>query len=223
MRIDWLEQQRILACAPHPNSPAGRFFDWTSVNVPHPGSPAGRYFDWSFCSDAHPFSPAGHCNLAAPPAPAVGLDSAIEGLDLATVAKVAAYELKKAHPHVTFTSGRRGTEDQARAMASNVVKNRKWIEQTYHKSVVSQACQKWVNDNPDKTTKAEIAAGLKSVFDSLTSAQVSQISKHLSGEAFDVQPVTKDAAKIKKTIRGLKGITKFLDKEGGLVRWHAQF
>jgi hypothetical protein len=52
---------------------------------------------------------------------------------------------------------------------------------------------------------------------------VSQISKHLSGEAFDVQPVKKDASKIKKTIRGLKGLTKFLDKEGGLVRWHAQF
>ena len=33
----------------------------------------------------------------------------------------------------------------------------------------------------------------------------------------------KDAEAIKKTIRGLDGLDKFLDKEGGLVRWHAQF
>jgi hypothetical protein len=29
-----------------------------------------------------------------------------------------------------FTSGRRDKDDQARAMASNVVKNRKWIGET---------------------------------------------------------------------------------------------
>jgi len=49
------------------------------------------------------------------------------------------------------------------------------------------------------------------------------LSKHLSGEAFDVQPVDKDAEAIKKTIRGLTGLDKFFDTEGGLVRWHAQF
>ena len=43
------------------------------------------------------------------------------------------------------------------------------------------------------------------------------------GEAFDVQPVDKDADAIKKTIRGLDGLGKFLDSEGGLVRWHAEF
>ncbi len=32
-----------------------------------------------------------------------------------------------------------------------------------------------------------------------------------------------DAEAIKKTIRGLSGLDKFLDTEGGLVRWHAQF
>jgi hypothetical protein len=34
-----------------------------------------------------------------------------------------------------------------------------------------------------------------------------------------VQPVEKDAEKIKKTIRSLPGLGKFLDVEGGLVRW----
>jgi hypothetical protein len=224
MEKDWLLRQRMLTYTPHPNSPAGRFFDWSSFDMPHPGSPAGKCFDWTPLDFPHPYSPAGLQYIwSAAPTPTVSVDSAIEALDLAATAKAAAYELKKLYPQVIFTSGRRGLEDQARAMASNVVKNRKWIQQTYQKSVVSQACQKWVDNNPTKKTKDEIATGLKSVFDSLTEAQVSQISKHLSGEAFDVQPVTKDAPKVKKIIRGLKGLTKFLDKEGGLVRWHAQF
>jgi hypothetical protein len=52
---------------------------------------------------------------------------------------------------------------------------------------------------------------------------VGKVSKHLSGDAFDVQPVDINAEAIKATIRGLAGLDKFLDKEGGLVRWHAQF
>ena len=62
-----------------------------------------------------------------------------------------------------------------------------------------------------------------SVFDGAADADLGKFSKHLSGEAFDVQPVDKDADEIKKTLRGLPGLSKFLDTEGGLVRWHAQF
>jgi hypothetical protein len=147
----------------------------------------------------------------------------IEVLNLAPTAKAAAYELKRLHPTVIFTSGRRDKAGQARAMASNVVSNRKWIQQTYMPSEVSSACQKWVDDHPEATTQAQIQQGLVSVFDSLTDAQLGRISKHLSGEAFDVQPVIQNAEAIKASIRSLQGLTKFLDKEGGLVRWHAQF
>ncbi len=150
-------------------------------------------------------------------------DPEIEALDLAQVARSAAYTLKKAHPMVKFTSGRRSKEDQARAMASNVVKNRKWIEQTYKDSPLRKKCQDWVDNNPDKDTEADIAAGLRSIFDAASDDELGKFSKHLSGMAFDVQPVEKDAEKIKKTIRELPGLDKFLDKEGGLVRWHAQF
>ena len=151
-------------------------------------------------------------------------DPAIEALNLRSTAKKAAYKLKKAHPSVVFTSGRRNKRDQARAMASNVVLNRKWIQQTYASSKASKACQKWVDDHPDKKTKAEIEEGLAGVLDTLTDADLAQLSKHLSGDAFDVKPVTgHDADAIKKTIRGLPGLSRFLDKEGGLVRWHAQF
>jgi hypothetical protein len=146
----------------------------------------------------------------------------ISSLKLSSSAKKAAEELLKAHPEVVFTSGRREMKDQARAMASNVVKNRNWIKQTYRANKASRECQKWVDDNPDAKTQAEIAAGLLKTLNGLGTA-AGEISKHLTGDAFDVQPVTKNAAEIKKTIRGLKGLKKFLEKEGGLIRWHAQF
>ena len=152
-------------------------------------------------------------------------DPDIEALDLSDKAKKAAYRLKAKFPNIVFTSGRRDKAAQARAMASNVVLNRKWIKQTYHSSEAIKACQKWVDDHPEKKTKAEIAAGLKSVLDGLTDKELAQVSKHLSGDAFDVQPVTNDAKEIKHMLRELTKETggKFLDKEGGLVRWHAQF
>lgn len=150
-------------------------------------------------------------------------DPEIEALDLSPVAKAAAYALKTAHPSVKFTSGRRGKDDQARAMASNVVFNRKWIQETYVANDASKACQKWVDDNPTKKAKTDVAAGLFAVMNALTDAQLSKLSKHLSGDAFDVQPVDQDADAIKATINTLTGLSRFLDKEGGLVRWHAQF
>jgi hypothetical protein len=154
---------------------------------------------------------------------AVELDPEIEALDLALTAKIAAYALKKAHPGVIFTSGRRNKRDQARAMSENVILNRKWIEQTYAKTPARDNCQKWVDDHPGKTTQQEIEAGLASVIDALPDAELARLSKHLSGDAFDVQPVIEDAEQIKATIRSLPGLKVFLDMEGGLVRWHAQF
>jgi hypothetical protein len=146
----------------------------------------------------------------------------ISSLNLSTKAKKAAEELLKKYPDIIFTSGRRDLADQARAMAGNVVTKRDWIKKTYMSNDASKACQKWVDDHPDAKTQKEIAEGLLATLKSL-GAKAGQISKHLTGDAFDVQPVTKDAAAIKDTIRKLPGATKFLEKEGGLVRWHVQF
>lgn len=171
-------------------------------------------------------APVGAVGLPKSPAvAAVGLatDPQIEKLQLRGAAKKGAYSLKKAYPSVRFTSGRRNKADQARAMASNVVEKRKWVEKTYEPSTASKACQKWVDDHPDKTTKEDIAAGLLSVLDTLTDDDLRKLSRHLSGDAFDVKPVEKNAAAIKRTIRRLKGLDQFLEKEGGLVRWHAEF
>jgi hypothetical protein len=170
-----------------------------------------------------PLPAASKADSVTPAAATPDTDPDIEALNLRGAARTGAYALKKAHPSVKFTSGRRNKADQTRAMASNVVHNRKWIEETYASTTVSRACQKWVDDNPGKNTQADIAEGLLSVLEAATDANLAKLSKHLSGDAFDVQPVETDADAIKKTIRGLAGLDKFLEKEGGLVRWHAQF
>jgi hypothetical protein len=160
---------------------------------------------------------------AVPFTPGPADDPAIEVLQLAPIARSAAYSLKRAHPAVIFTSGRRSKRDQARAMASNVARNRRWIAQTYLASPLCTRCQDWVDAHPERTSWQEIQAGLLSVFDRATDAELASFSFHLAGMAFDVQPVTVDADRIKATIRQLPGLDKFLDTEGGLVRWHAQF
>jgi hypothetical protein len=151
-------------------------------------------------------------------------DAVIEALGLRARARIAAYALKKAHPAVVFTSGRRSLVDQARAMAQNIVSNRKWIAETYAPSAVSAKCQRWLDANAKKTQQSEIQNGLLEVLQEATDTERSYLSRHLSGDAFDVQPVQDDAEAIKSMLRKLvKPHGRFLDVEGGLVRWHAQF
>jgi hypothetical protein len=52
---------------------------------------------------------------------------AIEVLELAPIARTAAYALRRAHPVVTLTSGRRNKQAQARPRVSNVARNRRRI------------------------------------------------------------------------------------------------
>ena len=148
---------------------------------------------------------------------------AIDKLDLAPAACRGAYLLKQVFPAVVFTSGKRGVADQARAMASNVVHNRLWIEQTYKYSPLRVRCQDWVNANPGKTSATDIAKGLLAVLQAAPPAELAAFSLHLAGMAFDVQPMSQNAAAVKAKIHSLPGCTQFLDHEGGLVRWHAEF
>jgi hypothetical protein len=151
-------------------------------------------------------------------------DAAIESRQLAGAARRAAYRLKAAHPQVVFTSGRRELRDQARAMSQNVARERDWIERTYRATPLRQALQDWVDAHPEATDAPALAEGLMSVFAATDEADVAQFSRHLAGLAFDVQPVDGPAGEaIKATIRALPGLRLFLEKEGGLVRWHAEF
>jgi hypothetical protein len=144
----------------------------------------------------------------------------IEEMQLEPVAKNAATVLHSKYPQLEFTSGRRRIFQQAHAMARNVVLNRKWIGQTY---LAGGKLQQWVDKHPGAKTVDAITAGLEQTMEAMPEAELLRISRHLTGKAFDVRPVTANAAAIKGDILKLPGLHKFLDKEGGLVRWHAQF
>lgn len=75
-------------------------------------------------------------------------------------------------------------------MASNVIK-------TYASSTLRTRCQEWVDNNPDKT-QAEIAHGLLTVFNTATDVDLGKFSKHLAGQAFDVQRLVKTLRLSKK-------------------------
>ena len=122
------------------------------------------------------------------PTPSTGTDPAIEILKLSEPARSAAYTIKRRHPWVVFTSGRRDLAGQASAMAGNVVYNRQWIVQTYAANPVSAAAQAWVNAHPEARTKEAIAAGLLGVFNTFSPRDLGRLSHHLSGLAFDVKP-----------------------------------
>jgi hypothetical protein len=156
-----------------------------------------------------------------------GSNPMIDALNLADVAKNAASSLKTTYPAVVFSSGRRTVAHQAAAMAGNIVKsqNRKWIQATYVQSAVRDACQKWVDDHPTATSSDDLTSGLTTVLGTFSADQLGQLSKHLAGLAFDVQPV--DAANggdtLKAAIQALPALDKFIENEGGLTVWHAQF
>jgi hypothetical protein len=149
----------------------------------------------------------------------------IAELDLAPSAKAGAEALLALFPtHVKFTSGRRGTTDQARVMAPNVVKNRRWIEETYLDTPQRAALQAWVDANPQATDAATIAAGLEAVMRSWTPDQQRGFSRHFLGDAFDIAPVAGDIGeRIKEAIPKLPRYQWHRFKEGGLVIWHVQF
>lgn len=146
----------------------------------------------------------------------------VTDLDLAEYADSAATSLANDYPEAVFTSGRRTVDEQANAMAGNIVKNRNWIKQTYAASAERDSLQDWVDQHPEATTKAEIAAGLAGIMSTWTDVQKVKLSRHFAGLAFDVQPIP-NGDKLKNAIKALPHLKKFLDNEGGLVIWHAEF
>ena len=147
----------------------------------------------------------------------------VDDLNLSEYAASGATTLKNAYPQICFTSGRRNVQQQADAMASNIVKNCQWINQTYKQSDERDSLQKWVDDNPDATTADQISAGLQSIMQNWTDEQKGRLSKHFAGLAFDVQPLSDNADEVKNFIKTLPHCMQFLDSEGGLVIWHAAF
>jgi len=146
----------------------------------------------------------------------------IEEMQLAPVAEQAAKLLLQKHPTIQFTSGRRDVKQQAHAMAANIVAlhDRNWLGKTY---LAGAKLQAWIDNHPNAVTVDQITAGLFATMNAMPEAELLKISRHLTGRAFDVRPVMPNGETIKQDIRALPGLQKFLDTEGGHVRWHAQF
>lgn len=139
-------------------------------------------------------------------------------------AQAGALAIEAQFPDIVFTSGRRAVADQARAMASNLVLNRRWIAETYKATEESRELQAWVTANPNARAQDQLAQGLARIMVGWSDEGRGRLSKHFSGDAFDVRPVTGEGSgRIRAAIRALPGLEKFLEREGGLVRWHAQF
>jgi hypothetical protein len=146
----------------------------------------------------------------------------IEEMQLAPVAKNAATILKSKHPALKFTSGLRSVRQQAHAMAANIVwlHDRKWIGNTY---LAGAKLQAWVDNHPGAVTVDALTEGLEQTMNEMPEEERTKISRHLTGRAFDIRPVVLNSKIIKADIKALPGLHKFLDHEGGHVRWHAQF
>lgn len=131
------------------------------------------------------------------------------------------------HPDVKFTSGRRTRESHAWAMAQNIViGGRRWIAKTYKSSPVSRALQRWVTATPMATTAHDLAEGLLAILNGYTDEELAALSLHFSGRAVDIEPVNGPHGQmllmaIRSKVEQLGG--KFIEREGGLRRWHCQF
>jgi peptidoglycan hydrolase-like protein with peptidoglycan-binding domain len=166
--------------------------------------------------------PAGPPSGGSPP-PSGSVDPAIEKLNLLEPARSGAYAIKRKHPWVVFTSGRRDAAGQAWAMAGNVVRSRPWIGQTYARNPVSIAAQAWVDAHPEARTQQAIADGLLSVFRQFSPRDLGRLSFHMSGLAFDIRPVPAQESAIRQTVNSIPGVKEFLTKEGDLIIWHVGF
>ncbi len=150
---------------------------------------------------------------------------ALMGLDLEANAQAAVDKLvEKYGQTVSFISGRRTPAGQGGAMAPHIVNDRQWIKKTYIDVEIANELQGWVDNHPEATTAAQIAAGLGGIITPWDTAKRRRLSWHLTGEAFDMKPVAgQQGADIIAYLKTLPHYNKFLDKEGGDIVWHAQF
>lgn len=162
---------------------------------------------------------------------------AIARLSLNAQAHACAVAIAQQHPDVVFTSGRRTRDDQARAMARNIVQDREFRAANpktkrkpyldiYLAHTVIASIKRWLREHPKAVTAAEIEHGLKQVFAGMTDTEMTKLSRHFSGNAFDIAPVDgmrgqMILATIKREVseRGAR----LIENEGGVRVWHVQF
>lgn len=150
----------------------------------------------------------------------------VSELDLSPVAKAAAEKLVASFPQVVFTSGRRDLRKQAEVMATNELRDPGWVKSTYK---ISEPFVWWIEQNKPKS-QVEMAIGFHDVMMRMSQEEIDQVSKHLSGNAFDIKPIidktgmpTTEGFEIVDFCRSKLGAEKILLREGNLIVWHVQF
>lgn len=168
-----------------------------------------------------------------------GQDAEVTVLNLDAQTAAVAQWIKSRNPKARFTSGyRAAVPDQARAMSQNVAQRgggaagAAWIAGTYAKppAKIVAALMQWCTDNPDVTDAESIEAGFSTVIGTFQASDWGHLSKHILHRAFDVQPIvdgdgnpTGDGVKLHDDLKAIGAkVGKFLDNEGGEVRWHLQ-
>jgi hypothetical protein len=128
----------------------------------------------------------------------------------------------------SFTSGRRGIDDQARADAQCVVESRSFIANTYAPSPVRDAMVAVCDANPtaDAATLGPLFATCLGQF---SDDDLSHFSLHLSGNAVDAAPIGDPEREEWATkyvaawvAAGGSARSKVLTRESGLPRLHIQ-
>ena len=126
-------------------------------------------------------------------------------------------------PPAVFSRGIRTLRTPCRDMAGNVHLNRMWILETYKASKPALAAHAWVMANKHVRAVGDIADGLEFVLRTFTPEELESLSRHMTGDAFDLKPrsvtgAMRDWLAEEAKKRGAL----FLDREGGLVRYHWQ-
>lgn len=140
-----------------------------------------------------------------------------------SAAKVAR-ELLAAFPGAHLTSARRTVANQALQMARNVVRSRPrdWIGETYKAPLCRAArlCRDLAGEHPEATA-GELAWVFTNAISGLPGDEQRRLSKHLTGEAFDLLPGSNAMREFLHGAADREG-GRFLTREGGLDIWHWQ-
>lgn len=154
----------------------------------------------------------------------------IKDLNLSPIAEAGAHALQAAFPWLIFTSGRRDLRQQAHAMAVNTFSNKNWVADTYkNPGTIPESIYKYYDIVPVKYLDltwniSSIEAVIYHDLSQMSESQQHDISRHLTGDAFDCQ--WEDSLRMNdvvETSKELNGCDKVLTNEAGHLVLHVQF
>ena len=127
-------------------------------------------------------------------------------LRLSPHATLAAIDLKNKFPEVKFGEGLRTIQQHALKLATEI-KNGKWE----HRNGAQQKIREWRDGNSTAKTDGEIANELRTLISNMTDTEQNELSPHLTGRAFDIEPPATNAEKIKAHILALPLLAQFTE------------